>query len=83
MHFKVKNAVTELSLRTMIVPVFTKGITSNCFLFTSFLLHSAISLKHHIKYITLANKKLLNTLYWHIKLKIWTHNHIERFDENV
>ena len=55
-YFKVKNAITELSVRTMIVPVFTKGVTSKGFSFTSRLLHPAINLKYHIKYITLATR---------------------------
>lgn len=44
LHFKVKNAVTELSSLTMIVPIFTKGAISKGFPFTSRLLHPAINL---------------------------------------
>lgn len=42
--FKVKNAVIELSFLTMIVPIFTKGITSKSFLLMCFLSFPAISL---------------------------------------
>lgn len=42
--FKVKNAITELSLLTMIVPVFTKGIIPKGFSFTYLLSHLVINL---------------------------------------
>lgn len=42
--FKVKNAITELSLLTMIVPVFTKGIIPKGFSFTCLLSHLVINL---------------------------------------
>lgn len=56
MHFKVKNAVIELSLYTMIVPIFTKGIISEGFLSVSPLPHPDINLKYHIECTTLATR---------------------------
>lgn len=56
LYFKVKNAVTELSLYTMIVPIFTKGIISKGFSFISPLPHPAINLKYHIECNTLATR---------------------------
>lgn len=57
LYFKVKNAVTELTLCTMIVPIVTKGIISKGFSFTSrFHTHPAINLKYHVEYTTLATR---------------------------
>lgn len=42
--FKVKNALTELNLFTMIVPTFTKEIILKGFLFTCLLLYPTINL---------------------------------------
>lgn len=82
--FKVKNAVTELSLLAMIVPVLTKGIILKGFSLADLLPHPATdpSATRSTLFWQQETFEYNMLLYWHIKRKIRIHDHIERFDEN-
>lgn len=89
MHFiltvKGKNAVNRLRLLTMIVPVFTKGRILKGFSFTTLLPHPTInpSVTQGTPRRQQETFEYNMLLHWHIKLKVWVHNHTERLDENV